>query len=208
MYGETMSVSNKSRMLLSVCALCAAASAWALKGDKNQPINIQSNHGDFQSESSTHRGTGIYTGHVIITQGSIRITADKAILRMINGEIQTADITGSPATFQQQLDNGALSHGIADEITYNAEKNEVILKGNAHVQQGERLLTGDLIQYNTDTEHVTANGGKTSGGRINITLPPQQSGKTQAPEKRHKHKKQKQPEPPPPQKVSGHNGPS
>ena len=202
-----MSASNKWRVLLLACMLCAAASAWALKSDKHQPINIQSDHGDFQSDSSTNNGTGIYTGHVIITQGSIRITADKAILHMLNGEIQTADITGAPATFQQQPDTGAQAHGTADEITYDANKNEVDLLGNAKVQQGERLLTGDVIHYNTDTEHMIASGGKTSGGRINITIPPKQG--TPAPPRvgRHKHKKHPPLESPPPTKNPSQGGP-
>lgn len=194
-----MCVSNKWRVLLLICAVCAAASAWALKSDKNQAINIQSDHGDFQSDSSTNNGTGIYTGHVIITQGSIRITADKAILHMTNGEIQAADITGAPATFQQQPDTGPLSHGVADEITYDANKNEVVLTGNAHVQQGERQMTGDVIRYNTDTEHVTASGGKTSGGRINITIPPKQVTEASPAKAPHKHKQRRMLENTPPQ---------
>jgi lipopolysaccharide export system protein LptA len=104
-----MCISNKWRLAFSIAALCTAASAWALNSDKNQPINIQSDHGDFLSNTSTNNGTGTYTGNVVITQGSIRITADKAVLHMSNGEIQTADITGTPATFQQQPDSGPLA---------------------------------------------------------------------------------------------------
>lgn len=168
-----MSISNKWRLLLLACALCAAASAWALKSDQHQPIDIQADHGDFQGDSSTNNGTGVYTGHVVITQGSIRITADKAILHMLNGAIQTADITGTPATFQQQPDIGALVHGTANEITYDQNTNEADLIGNAHLLQGGRLFTAQAIYYNISSEHVTANGGN-NGGRIHITLPPKQ----------------------------------
>lgn len=194
-----MCESNKWRVLLLICALCAAASAWALKSDKNQPINIQSDHGDFQSDASTNNGTGVYTGNVIITQGSIRITADKAILHMLNGEIQTADISGAPATFQQKPDTGPLSHGMANEITYDATKNEVVLTGNAHVQQDERQITGDVILYSTDTEHVTASGGKTSGGRINITIPPKHVTAVPPTKAEHKKNRHRKLENPPPQ---------
>ncbi|MGA9854453.1 MAG: lipopolysaccharide transport periplasmic protein LptA [Gammaproteobacteria bacterium] len=183
------------------------APAWALKSDKTQAINIQSDHGDFQSDASSNNGTGIYTGNVIITQGSIRITADKAILHMLNGEIQTADITGAPATFQQQPDSGPLSHGVADEITYDANKNVVVLTGHAHVQQGERQITGDVIQYNTATEHVTATGGKTSGGRINITIPPKHVTKTAPAKAQPKGKKHRMLENPPPQQNPSQNPP-
>ena len=189
-----MCARNNWRVLLLIGMLCAAASAWALKSDKNQPINIQSDHGDFQSDSSTNNGTGIYTGHVIITQGSIKITSDKAVLHMLNGEIQTADITGAPATFQQQPDSGPLSHGVADEITYDANTNEIVLTGNVQVQQGARQMTGDVIQYNTDTEHVVAIGGKTSGGRIHITIPPKHATAVAPAKAGNKNKEHREPE--------------
>ncbi len=194
-----MCISNRWRVALSIVALCVATSAWALSSDKNQPINIQSDHGDFQSDANTNNGTGVYTGNVVITQGSIRITADKAILHMANGEIQTADLTGNPTTFQQQPDSGPLSHGVANEITYDANKNQVVLTGSAHVQQGQRQITGDVITYNTDTEHVVATGGKTSGGRIHITIPPKHVTKTvpaKAKPTQQKHRRFETPPPP------------
>jgi lipopolysaccharide export system protein LptA len=194
-----MCVKNSLCVLLSIAALCAAASAWALNSDKDQPINIQSDHGDFQSAASTDNGTGTYTGNVVITQGSIRITADKAVLHMANGEIQSADITGTPATFQQQPDSGPLSHGVANQITYDANNNQVVLTGNADVQQGERQIAGDLITYDTATEHVTATGGQTSGGRIHITLPPQHATAVppaKAERNRRKHRKHEMTPPP------------
>lgn len=202
-----MCISNRWCVVLSIVALCAATSAWALNSDKNQPINIQSDHGDFQSDSSTNNGTGTYTGKVVITQGSIRITADKAILHMSNGEIQTADLTGNPTTFQQQPDNGPLSHGVADEITYDANKNQVVLTGNAHVQQGQRQISGDVITYNTATEHVIATGGKTSGGRINITIPPKHVTMTAPAKARPQQQKRRMPENPPPPATTSHNPP-
>lgn len=166
-----MYASRKWRWLLAAGLLCIAASALALKTDRNQPINIQADHGDFTNDSKANTGTGVYTGHVLITQGSIRITADKAVMHLLNGQIQTADITGAPATFQQQPDSGALVHGTAAEITYNQNTDEVDLLGNAFLQQGGRVFTADVIHYNTSTEHVIATGGE-NGGRVHITIPP------------------------------------
>ena len=180
MCGVSMFVSHKFRWLLMLCVLCFAASVWALKTDKNQPINIQADHGEFTNNSTTNNGIGVYTGHVLITQGSIRITADKAVLHMANGEIQTADITGAPASFQQQPDSGALVHGTAGEITYDQGKNQVDLLGNAYLQQGGRLFTADVIHYNTATEHVNAIGGK-NNDRVHITIPPKQTSHPKPP---------------------------
>ena len=193
-----MSRSNRNdRLALLLCGLLAAGGAWALKTDKNQPINVRSDHGDFKSDPDNNsNGTGIYTGHVVITQGSITLTADKAVLHVVNNELDTADVTGNPATFQQKPDNGEMMHGTAMEITYNASKNEIVLITDARLTQavtqtlsdtqtphtaddttmGERLMTADRIHYDTDTQHVIAKAGSDED-RVHISFPP----KTQPP---------------------------
>ena len=177
---------RNDRLTLLLCGLLAAGGAWALKSDKNQPSNVRSDHGDFKSDPNDNsNGTGIYTGHVVITQGSIMITADKAVLHVINNELDTADVTGNPATFQQKPDNGEMMHGTAMEITYNATRNEIVLITDARLTQavtptpgaasvtapGERLMTADRIRYNTDTQHVIAKAGSDEE-RVHISFPP------------------------------------
>lgn len=203
-----MSRATELKLVLVLCGSLAAAGAWALKSDKSQPINIQADHGDFRADPKNNsNGTGIYTGHVVITQGSIKLTADKAILHVVNNELDTADVTGSPATFEQTPDNGQPMHGRALEITYDASKDQIDLITEAEltqavnqvngqaamvpapgaastgpapfVAQGERLLSADHIRYNTETQRMVATGGK-GDGRIHITFPPKQiPGETQ-----------------------------
>ena len=175
-----MSGNIKVRVLFLICATLAISSAFALSSDKNQPMDIQSDHGEWQNDTKSNIGTGIYTGHVLITQGSIRITADRAVVHTRNGALLDADITGQPATFQQQPDKGALMHGTADKIHYNADTDMVDMIGHAHMQQGVREMSADVIHYNTDTEHALASGSK-NGGRVHITVPPKQTGPSPAP---------------------------
>jgi len=183
----------KPVLLVSLCGLLVAAPAWALKTDRGQPINIHADHGDFKADPKNNsNGTGIYTGHVIITQGSIVLHADKAILHIVNNDLSTADVTGDPATFVQQPDTGEPMHGEALEITYDAVKNEIVLITNAKLTQavvqhvtkgfnkgdvpGERLMTADVVHYNTVTQHVVAKAGD-EDQRVHLSFPP----KTAAP---------------------------
>src|SRR5579859_8116802 len=136
----------KRCVLPLLCGLLASGGAYAFKSDKQQPINIQADHADFRADASNNsNGTGIYTGHVIITQGSIMLTADKAVLHVVNNEMDTADIAGKPATFQQQPDNGGMIHGYADEITYDASKNQIDLITNARLLQPVNQVNGVAV---------------------------------------------------------------
>ena len=123
-------------LLACLCALLASAPARALKTDKNQPINVHSDHGDFQADpKNSSNGVGVYTGHVVITQGSIVINADKAVFHVVDNNLDTADITGNPATFVQQPDQGLPMHGQSLEITYDVPKNEIVLITHARLTQ-------------------------------------------------------------------------
>ena len=175
-------------LLACLCGLLAAAPAWALKTDKSQPINIHADHADFKSDpKDSSNGTGIYTGHVVITQGSIVLHGDKAILHIVNNDLSTADVTGDPATFVQQPDTGEPMHGESQEITYDAVKNEVVLITDAKLTQavvqhvtkgfnkgdvpGERLMTADVVHYNTLTQHVVAKA-RDEDQRVHLSFPP------------------------------------
>ena len=158
-----MSRATELKLVLALCGLLAAAGAWALKSDKSQPINIQADHGDFRADPNNNsNGTGIYTGHVVITQGSIKLTADKAILHVVNNELDTADVAGSPATFEQTPDNGEPMHGRALEITYDASKNQIDLITEAQITQAVNQVNGQVTRVAATPAKVPAPGALSS----------------------------------------------
>jgi lipopolysaccharide export system protein LptA len=184
---------------LCACGLLAAGSAWALKTDKNQPINIHADHAEFKTDPrNAANGTGIYTGHVVITQGSIEIDGDKAVFHVINNDLDSAEVHGNPVDFTQQPDTGEPMHGQSQELTYDVPKNEITLITSAKLTQtvistigkgtaktnapGLRLVTADHILYNTDTQHVVAKGAS-EDERVHISFPPKTTapGSTTAP---------------------------
>lgn len=179
---------------LGACGFVAAGSAWALKSDKNQPINIHADHAEFKTDPrNANNGTGIYTGHVVITQGSIEIDGDKAVFHIINNDLDSAEVYGDPVTFTQQPDTGEPMHGQSQELTYDVPKNQVTLITSAKLTQmvlsavgkginktntpNLRLVTADHILYNTDTQHVVAKAGEEEQ-RVHVSFPP----KTAAPD--------------------------
>ena len=188
--------SVKAALLLACLGALLAGRAWSLGTDKRQPINIHADHADFEADpNNASNGTGIYTGHVVITQGSIVLQGDKAILHIVNNDLSTADVTGDPVTFVQQPDTGEPMHGEAHEITYDAARNDIVLISDAKLLQqvlpqkvlpppaststrspsapvpAERLMSADVIHYNTDTQHVVAKSGD-QDQRVHMSFPP------------------------------------
>jgi lipopolysaccharide export system protein LptA len=150
--------------------------AYALKSDAKQPIKISADRWDHSGSPNGNNGTSVYTGHVIITQGSIRITADQATLTLKNGKLKKALIVGSPATFYQAKEDAKPVHGHAREIHYDTDTSTVELIDNARVDQGGQLITANYIRYNTQAGKVVAHRAKQKKGRVHIVIPPKNSG--------------------------------
>jgi lipopolysaccharide transport protein LptA len=134
------------RLALLLGGFLAAGAALAYKSDKQQPINIQADHADFRADPNNN-------------SNGIVMTADKAIVHVVNNELDTADITGKPATFQQQPDNGGMIHAYADEVAYDAGKNLIDLIGEARLLQPVAQANGAVVPVPAaTTAHAPAPG--------------------------------------------------
>ena len=72
-----------------------------------------------------------------MTQGTIKINADKVVVTRPGGEQgkEIIDGYGNPATFYQMQDNGKPVKGHASHMHYELAKDLVILTGNAYLEQ-------------------------------------------------------------------------
>ena len=70
---------------------------FALESDSSQPIYIDSDNATYDEKQQT----SIYNGHVLATQGTIKIDADKLVVYMVDGNINKLVATGQPSKFRQ-----------------------------------------------------------------------------------------------------------
>ncbi len=156
----------KSTLLLA--ALLWSVPALATTTDRNQKINVSADH----FESSQRSGKTILTGHVSITQGTLKATAGKGVAHADNqGKAERIVLTGAPAHLEQRMDNGELMRAHADTIDYQVNGEIIKLTGNAHVNQpGQGTFNGASLVYNPKTGAIKGSGGKQ--GRVHLTLEP------------------------------------
>lgn len=154
--------------------LAAAAPAVALEGDANQPIEIEADTMTLDNAAGITR----YEGSVRLTQGSITVTGERLTLRADNGRLEHMEILGSPATFEQQADNGQWARGRARRMEYEAGRSRLLLTGEARMRQGANHIESERIHYNTESNSLTAgkappqSGG--DGERVRIIINPEQ----------------------------------
>ena len=141
--------------------------------DAQQPIDIQADRLLF----SNPQGKSIYTGHVIITQGSLTLKGNKVFLLHPNQKIQTVEVFGQPAHFKKFLtDEQKWLSGHAQHISYDAKHKKLHLTGKAFVQQGKtNQISGPELFYDLRQQTLEAHGTPTDKGRVHVIIQPEQN---------------------------------
>ena len=152
-------------ILLAMMPVVPATMSFALEADKNQNV-IYSSSGN--STSRVENNTRIITieGDVKVTQGTLQITGDRAVFERVldSDSITRITITGTPATYQQQLESdGAVIMGDSLTILYYTEEEPIIeLVGSANLRQNNDILSCVSIKYFSDSG-ITHYTGPCSG---------------------------------------------
>lgn len=158
------------KIALASALLTAGLPAVAVTGDTDQPIHIESDQQSLDIQSSVVT----FTGHVVVTQGTIKINADKVVVTRPAGEKgkEVIDGYGNPATFYQMQDNGKPVNGRADKMHYELQNDFIELTGNAYLDQLDSNIQGDKITYQIKEQKMQAFSSK--GQRVKTVLVPAQ----------------------------------
>lgn len=134
---------------------------------KQQPIDIKAQYILFDE----NKGISLYKGKVLFTKGTLTIKADAITLYYKDEELTKALITGSPADVKHRPDNEAKVHSQANSMEYFITEEQLILKGQAFVDQGNRHFSGEYIEYDTRQRSITA-AGNGKGTENSKNVPP------------------------------------
>ncbi len=157
-------------LLLAGTLLAAALPAFAVTGDTDKPIHIESDQQSLDMEGNVVT----FTGNVVVTQGTIKVNADKVVVTRPGGEKgkEVVEAYGKPATFYQMQDNGKPVKGRGSKMRYELQNDYVILTGNAYLEQLDSNIKGDKITYLVKEQKMQASSEK--GKRVTTVLVPSQ----------------------------------
>ncbi len=147
--------------------LALAPSALARTSDRNKPMDIDAGHSDYSMDDS--RPTTL-SGGVIITQGTLDIRSNVAVVHTANGEPVRAVLTGTPVKLTQELDDGKAMDAVANKVDYDLKSEIVVFTGGVNIRQPSGSIAGERVIYNMKTGQVQ--GGGQDAGRVKIRLLP------------------------------------
>jgi lipopolysaccharide export system protein LptA len=165
-----MSLCKISQSFALLFCLCFSAAALALPDDRQQAISIESD----SAERNQKTGLTVYSGNVIISQGSILIEADQITLHYQGSKISRIECRGLPASYQQKPKaEGAMLIARAEHIDYLLGGDQIILKRNAVLSRNGTIIKGDSIDYDIKNETWKAKGNDLGEQkRIQLVIPP------------------------------------
>ena len=161
---------HAAKWLAAALALAQGAcidSASARSTDRNQPMDIDAGQ---QKGSLDDRTPTVLSGGVTITQGTLNVAADRAVITTAGGDISRAVLSGRPAKLKQQLDDGTPMSAAANQIDYNLRTEIVVFTGSVSIQQPRGSLSGQRVVYNMKTGDVTSGGQ--GNGRVKMRILP------------------------------------
>jgi len=180
-----MKRSDNSIYLIAAVALfwllCAMPRhAVAEKGDRDKPINITADKGSEDNKKQE----AIFEGNVVLTQGTLRVEANRVVVHRDKDGFDYATATGAPARFRQKRDLADYYvEGFAQRIEYNSKNDIVEFSEKAKLTRGQDELTSNYIHYDSRTEAFQAFNPadnkatpKQDGERVKAVIQPKAKG--------------------------------
>ena len=139
----------------AVAALLLATSASAERSDRDKEIVIGANRliADDANRTST------FEGSVVVTQGTMRMTASKVTVKEDAERHKFYVASGSPVTFRQKRDKvDEWVEGFAERAEFDDRNDVLRLYSRARVKSNQNELAGDFISYDMKREVAEVSG--------------------------------------------------
>ena len=161
-------------------ALCTGAAAE--KADRSKPVVVEADQG---GSIDLQRQVLVYTGNVVVVQGTMQLRAERIEMRQTPEGHRLAVAlgqTGKPATWRQKRDGfDEIVEGSADRIEFDGKADTLRLLGKGVVRRLRGAvvadeISGNNILWDNGAELFKVEGGTSTpsnpGGRVRAVLSP------------------------------------
>ncbi len=115
----------------------------------------------------------VFRGNVKISVDSGFLSSDEAAVNFADNQIARAEISGSPAQFEQKLENSEdVAHGRAGSIEYDFATETIRMLQDAYLTDGHNDIRGQTLVYSIRDQRVLANASDQGDERVRITINP------------------------------------
>jgi len=156
-----------TRLVLVLLFALLPATAGAAEPSRQLPVKLRADRIEIDQKTGISR----YSGKVVLTQGTVRLTADRAEARTLNQSLQRVTAHGRPLTFRERLEDGSgFVEGEARNAEYEAVERRIHLSDQVELRRGKDVLRAGRMRYDIDLKTVHAE--TEDGQRVVAALEP------------------------------------
>ncbi len=155
--------------MLALAFLVRCDVAGARTSDRSKPMDIDAGSSVC---SAGDNATCTFSGQATITQGTLRIVAEKAVVTQVAGKPSRAQFSGG-VTLQQEMDDGDHIDARSNSVDYDMRNEVIVFTGNVNIAQQRGSMSGERVVYNLKTGQLESGGA--GGGRVKMRILPKQT---------------------------------
>ncbi|MCX7960803.1 MAG: lipopolysaccharide transport periplasmic protein LptA [Burkholderiales bacterium] len=182
-----MSAASRAQRAAAAIALVACAGFVAAeRADRDKPTHIEA----ARMSADEARRMSVFEGNVVLTKGTIRVQADRIVVRQDADGYQYATATGNPVRFRQKSDprgdrEGVWTEGEALRVEIDDRRQMIELFERARVRRDQDEVQGEYIALDQRTEFFSASAAKGAAGRpegrVRAVIQPRQKPEPEPP---------------------------
>ena len=145
---------------LSLFLVFSSSIVSAERADRDKPIHLEADHATV--EDYKHKGelrTSIFTGNVVMTQGTLILRADKVIMKEDAAGYRYATAYGDLVSYRQKRDGvNEYVEAWSKRAEYDDKTDKIELFGSARLKRGADEVEGDYISYDIASDFFQVSG--------------------------------------------------
>ena len=119
------------------------------------------------------------SGNISIENTGMNISANQAKISLVDRQLQSFTLIGSPVSFRYLVGEDSKANGQANTISFNLNTRMITLDGDAQLLEAGNELKGEHIEYDLDAERLKADNQGKGDGRVHLIFePPSKTEKT------------------------------
>ena len=188
-------------MLAAACVAVLATGSYAQIGDLRLPISLDADSTDYDGNNSMLMFQGLrlsqgnigieadhgraskldfedsvwhFSGNVVIDTENGHIECETADLQFNGHQLQSATITGAPATFRlERPGSDETTYAEAGNLAYDFRSGIVEFSDQAVITEGGNQISSNYLLYNITERRINAQSAGDGDEKVKITYTPQ-----------------------------------
>ena len=154
----------------------------AERADRDKPVHLESDRATVKNtgRSNNENRVSVFTGNVVLTQGTMTIRSDKMEIEENKDGFQNFIAYGNLVSYRQKSEGkNEYVEGWGERMEFDSKTDKVEFFKQARLRRGADEVHGEYISYESKTEFFQVNNGTNAKNRVRAVIQQKKKKKKQ-----------------------------